>query len=214
VLDYLPLNVGWGGSVQDKWGATYFHANSSFNPTGAFSKDSDFAAASYSPKAKANYVIVQPSADRVQTIYKEWTVKLHGDGQWANGPLISNEQYAMGGTAGVRGYQDGEAYGDTGWRVTIEPQTPGLNIGMFGNDGSEAPCWLYGSVFMDYGQIYLLEPAPGATWRQEFWGAGFGLTATIGNHLDARLSVGFPLISDSQTEVGDMRCYFAIGAQF
>ena len=41
-----------------------------------------------------------------------------------NGPLFSNEQYAMGGTAGVRGYQDGQAYGDTGWRFSIEPQTP------------------------------------------------------------------------------------------
>jgi hemolysin activation/secretion protein/AraC-like DNA-binding protein len=213
-LEYLPLNIGWGGSVPDKWGATYFNANSSFNPTTAFSEDVDFAANSYSPKAKAGYVIIQPSADRLQTIYKEWTVKLHADGQWANVPLISNEQYAMGGLAGVRGYQDGEAYGDTGWRLSIEPQTPDLNIGMFGNDGGEEPCALRGSVFMDYGQLYLLDPQPGMKWRQEFWGAGLGFTATIGNHLDMRVAVAFPLISDTQTYVGDMHCYFAIGAQF
>ena len=104
--------------------------------------------------------------------------------------------------------------GDTGWRLTIEPQTPDLNIGMFGNEGGEEPCVLRASVFMDYGQIYLLDPQPGMKWRQEFWGAGLGFTATIGNHLNMRVAVAFPLISDTQTYVGDMHCYFAIGAQF
>ena len=41
---------------------------------------------------------------------------LSANGQWADGPLISNEQFAMGGLAGVRGYVDGQAYGDKGWR--------------------------------------------------------------------------------------------------
>ena len=62
-------------------------------------------------------------------------------------PLFSNEQYAMGGTAGVRGYLNGEAYGDTGWRISIEPRTPQVNIGMAGNEGDEVPFWLRGSVF-------------------------------------------------------------------
>ena len=65
----------------------------------------------------------------------------------------------MGGTPGVRGYTDGEAYGDTGWRATIEPQLPPLDLGMFGNEGGEEPCWLRGSVFMDYGETYRLESA-------------------------------------------------------
>ena len=150
-LDYLPLNAGWSGSVPDKFGATFFNANASFNPFSVFSKNSDFAQVAYSSKARADYVIVQAGADREQKIYKDWSVKLHADGQWADGPLFSNEQYAMGGTAGVRGYPDGEAYGDDGWRVTVEPQLPPLDIGMFGNEGGEEPCWLRGSVFMDYG---------------------------------------------------------------
>ena len=110
----------------------------------------------------------------MQAIYKDWSVKLHADGQWANGPLISNEQFAMGGTAGVRGYQDGEAYGDTGWRISIEPRTPQLNIGMAGNEGDEVPCYVRGSVFMDYGAIYDVGNVPaGFAQRAEYWGTGF-----------------------------------------
>ena len=82
----------------------------------------------------------------------------------------------MGGTAGVRGYQDGEAYGDTGWRVSIEPQTPLINIGMVGNEGHEEPCWVRGSVFLDYGEIYLLEPTsrPAAASQRDILGRGLG----------------------------------------
>ncbi len=70
---------------------------------------------------------------------------------------------------------------------------PALNIGMFGNEGSDEPCWLRGSVFMDYGELYLLDPPAGAQGRRQFWGAGWAVTANIGSHLDARLSMAFPL---------------------
>ena len=117
---------------------------------------------------------MQAGADRQQTLYKDWTVKVHADGQWADGPLFGNEQYAMGGVTGVRGYTDGEAYGDEGWRVMIEPQLPPLDIGMFGNEGSEEPCWLRGSVFMDYGETYLLDPPSGGSGPPEILGRWLG----------------------------------------
>jgi len=213
-VDYLPLNAGWSGSIPDKLGTTFFNANANFNLLPGFSKDADFSRAAYSAKARADYVIIQGGAERQQKIYKDWSVKLHADGQWANGPLFSNEQYAMGGTAGVRGYPDGEAYGDEGWRVTIEPQLPPLDIGRFGNEGSEEPCWLRGSVFMDYGETHLLDPQPGGSGRQKFWGVGWGVTANIGTHLDGRIAMAFPLTATPQTPAGGIHIYFGIGAQF
>jgi hemolysin activation/secretion protein len=213
-VDYLPLNAGWGGSLPDKFGATFFNAAANFNPFAVFSKDADFSSASYSTKARANYVTVQAGADRQQTLYKDWTVKVHADGQWADGPLFGNEQYAMGGVTGVRGYTDGEAYGDEGWRVMIEPQLPPLDIGMFGNEGSEEPCWLRGSVFMDYGETYLLDPPSGGSGRQKFWGVGWGVTANIGTHLDGRIAMAFPLTATPQTPVGGIHIYFGFGGQF
>jgi hemolysin activation/secretion protein/AraC-like DNA-binding protein len=213
-LDYSPLNAGLGGSVPDKFGTTFFNANANFNPFLIFSKSSDFAQSSYSTKTRADYFVLQAGADRDQKIYREWSVKLHADGQWADSPLFSNEQYAMGGTTGVRGYADGEAYGDEGWRVTIEPELPPMNIGMFGNEGDEGPCWLRASVFMDYGEIYLLDPQPGGNGRQKFWGAGWSLTASIGSHLDGRIAMGWPLTATAQTRAGDFHVYFAVGAQF
>jgi hemolysin activation/secretion protein len=235
VLDYFPLNVGLSGSAPDSLGTTFFNAQVNFNVLPGFSGDGDFAKVIGTTNAiHSHYVTVQVGADRVQTIYHDWSVKLHADGQWANTRLFSNEQYAMGGSAGVRGYLDGVAYGDTGWRVSIEPQTPLMNIGMVGNEGQEVPLWIRASAFMDYGQIHLLDGAafaevsslngpvigtlPGNPSRLSFWGTGFSLTANIGNHLDARFTLAFPLI-DPAGRSGfspgrNMHVYFGVGAQF
>jgi hemolysin activation/secretion protein/AraC-like DNA-binding protein len=213
-LDYLPLNAGFSGSVPDKLGTTFFNASASFNPFSIFSKSSDFAQAAYSPKARADYFVIQAGADREQKIYKGWSLKLHADGQWADSPLFSNEQYAMGGTSGVRGYANGEAYGDEGWRVMIEPELPPWDIGMFGNEGDEEPCRVRASLFMDCGEIFLLDPQPGGISRQDFLGVGWAVAANIGSHLDGRIAMGWPLTATAQTRTGDFHIYFAVGAQF
>ena len=174
-----------------------------------------FSGVAYTTNARPNYVTLQLGADRVQTIYKDWSVKLHADGQWANGALFSNEQFAMGGTTGVRGYTDGEAYGDTGWRFSIEPQTPLINIGTIGNEGHKEECWIRSSVFMDYGRIYTFFDTPAVPGKKmSFWGAGWSLTANLGSHLDARLTIACPLLRTPLTPVGDVHIYFGIGAQF
>ena len=239
-LDYFPLNVGLSGSASDQWGTTFFNGQANFNVLPIFSEESQqftttnmvgtnaikktisqivhghsLSGLAYTANARSDYVTLQLGADRVQTIYKDWSVKLHADGQWANGALFSDEQYALGGSASVRGYTDGEFYGDTGWRFTIEPQTPPFNIGMVGNEGHEEPCWLRSSVFMDYGEAYLLEkPAAGASDRARLWGVGWNLTANIGTHLDARLTIACPLLATALTPVGDVHFYFGVGAQF
>ncbi len=210
-LDYLPFNLGWGGSAPDRWGTTFFNVQGNFNLLPGFAHDGDFAKASYTTNARAQYVTVQMSANRVQKIYHDWDVLLRADGQWANTPLFSNEQYAMGGNAGVRGYGEAESYGDSGWRVAVEPRTPLIDVGMV--DGN-VPMWLRSSVFLDYGETYLLESQASSVNRLQFLGTGWTLTANIGDHLDARLTVGCPLIGNAQTHSGDIHIYFGVGAQF
>src|SRR5438270_5741570 len=103
----------------------------------------------------------------------------------------------MGGAGGVRGYTDGEAYGDSGWRISMEPQSPPINIGSFGNEGHIEPCWLHASAFLDYGEIFLADRAAAAGLeRRNFLGAGTALSVNVGIHIDARLTVAWPLLTD------------------
>ena len=221
VLNYLPVNIGLNGSYPDAHGTTYFNVQGNVNVP-VLSGDRAFMIATTNFAASAEYATVQAGMDRLQTIHGNWTLKLHADGQWANGPLFNNEKFAMGGVSGVRGYSDGEQYGDEGWRVSIEPQTPLKQIAAVGTDNT--PLWVRSSVFLDYGHIYLLDPyyallkVQGGHVQQTFCGVGWSLTGNIGSHLDARLTVGVPLITDEflphGTRAGDVHIYFGIGAQF
>jgi len=228
-VEYFPLNVGLDGSVPDSYGTTLFNAQVNFN-VASIGSYSDLAySAGVRPvvstnssgtvttntaanQARDHFVTVQAGMSREQRLYKDWTVLLRADGQWADAPLFSNEQYGMGGVSGVRGYQDGDQYGDTGWRVAIEPRTPLMKLGMVDGD---IPFWVRASVFMDYGETYLLQKV--TTTSQDnarFWGWGGSLTANIGSHLDGRLTIAFPLISSTATPAGSVHVYFGVGAQF
>ena len=229
-VDYFPLNVALNVSKPDKWGVTYFNAQANYNiasvgslsdlaysaggvPT-IYTNSHTHTLATNLPtnRARNNYFTVQAGVTREQRLYKDWTCLLKADGQWASCPLFSNEQYAMGGSAGVRGYSDGEAYGDGGWRVSIEPRTPMINIGMVDGD---KPFWLRGSVFMDYGQTYLIQQiSAGSSTSESFWGVGSSLTANIGTHLDGRLTLALPLLATAMTRALDLHFYFGVGAQF
>ena len=241
---YLPVNLGVNGSIPDSWGVTFFNAQANCDLTtfGGYSarvnggtnvshSSGGLAKVAGASNVRDHYLTIQAGADRQQRIYKEWTVKLHADGQWANGRLFSNEQFGLGGTAGVRGYQDGQAYGDTGWRLSIEPQTPLVNIGMVDGD---VPFWFRASLFMDYGHLYLLGGGyftrlaylngPVLAHKStdptdlDFWGAGWAFTVNIGNHIDGRFAMGFPLtnpgVAHDWSSLGDMHFYFTVGAQF
>lgn len=214
-LNYLPLNLGVNSTIADPLGTTFFNATLNFNPFVIGSGNDDFAKApyaSYSTNAHANYVTILSGVSRDQALGKSWSLRMHADGQWASTPLISNEQFALGGTAGVRGYPEGAAYGDTGWRLTIEPRTPQVNIGMVDGD---LPFWVRASTFVDYGEAYRLGATPGSNVESvQMLGVGSGVTANIGNHLDARLTVAWPLLTTPTTTAGSIIVYFAIGAQF
>ena len=55
---------------------------------------------------------------------------IRADGQWAGQPLISTEQFGIGGVNSVRGYHEGEVFGDTGWHMSLEQKTPPHIVGM------------------------------------------------------------------------------------
>jgi hemolysin activation/secretion protein len=142
--------------------------------------------------------------------WTNWTTSLHLDGQWASSPLISNEQYGLGGVNSVRGYREGQVFGDTGWRAGLEQQTPPQVIGMVYRNH---PLTVRGTVYMDYGETYLLDPQ-GRPGRTPLWGTGFGFVAAIGATWEARFLFSMPLLSYGETKSGQPRFDFGLSAQF
>lgn len=207
---YLPFTLRWDVSRPDKWGSTSFNLNNSVNVAGILDDGEAFRRTVYSAKATGTYVTAGAGLTRVQRLHEDWSLLLRADGQWANEPLLSNEQFGLGGLSGVRGYRDGQEYGDTGWRATIEPRAPEVELGMVEN----WPMRLRSSVFLDYGERYLLEPAPSRASTTRMLGTGFTAAVTIGEAIDFRIGAAWALRDLPGVTAGSMRIYFGLGIMF
>jgi hemolysin activation/secretion protein len=210
-LEYVPVTLRWDGDLPDKYGSTSFGLSYSGNVLYSNGR-SNLQAIANSGRASGYWQMAGASVAREQAIHGEWKLALRADGQWASEPLISNEQFGVGGINGVRGYREGEVLGDEGWRITSELKTPSHRIGYVGS-GKGYPLMVRASAFFDYANTYLLEPN-GQPGRTPLCGTGLGGAFTVGPNFEGRLLFGWPLMNTRNTESGQLRVAFALNAQF
>jgi hemolysin activation/secretion protein len=208
-LDYFPLAFRYDATLRDRFGFTSFGLGLGVNAWYSGTLN-NLKAITGSKESTGNWVTLLPSMSRDFLIHTNWTLSLHAEGQWADEPLISNEQFGIGGVNSVRGYHEGEVFGDTGWRFSSELKSPPQVIGtVYG----KALLTVRGSIYMDYGEVYLLDPQ-GRSSRYPLWGTGFGAMASIGPHFDVRFLCSFPLLGTTTTEAYQPRFNFGLSAQF
>ena len=207
---YLPLSLEAGYSQSDAGG----NLSANLGVSGNFVVSSlEFAALAYSPLAKSGWAKAYGSITRDQRVFKEWSLLLRASGQAATGPLISTEQFPVGGLNSVRGYDEGDEYGDSGWFGSIELRTPNV-LAHIPTIADFAPVWLRGSAFVDGGQRFLLDAPAAVRSTTSLCGTGVGISANLDNHLDLRIAVGWPLLDSANTHAGEPHAYFSLGGQF
>ena len=207
-LSYLPLTVGFDVAWRDLVSSTTLSVSGSYNLLTGDATEQDFS--NLLTNAASSFGKLNLSLTHEQKLGRGWSALLRAGGQVSFGPLISNEQFALGGMGTVRGYHEGEDYGDSGWFVSLEPRTPLVDLGMV--DG-KLPMWVRASAFVDYGERYLEEPLPGLKPRAGLWGVGCAVSANVGNRFDVRLALGVPLLDTPTTCAGNPRILFTVGTQ-
>lgn len=215
-LHYLPLSFGWSGAKPDRWGGTTLNFNENIFFSALSSARTDFQTVAGAAAAGGNYTDITAGLTRRQNLYQDWNLQARVNGQWSSAPLIANEEMPLGGTAGVRGYQEGEIYGDEGWRALFDLNAPAIEVGEFPVDdkGGNVPAMLRSSVFTDYGEAWLIDRPASADRAYSEWGAGAALFLTAGEHFYARLTAAWALENTLLTRAGEARVYFNIGWQF
>jgi len=207
---YFPLNAGLEFAETDTSGSAAMNAGLSGNLAGG---SADCAGMAYSKQAKVLFAKAILGARRDQELPGGMALLARANGQAATGALINSEQLAIGGINSARGYYEGDEYGDAGWCGSLELRSPYFATRVAALRRS-VPAWVRASVFTDFGQRFLLEPAVDNTSARRLWGAGFGLSANINNHVDARMVIAWPLLQSANSLPGDVRAYFTIGCQF
>jgi hemolysin activation/secretion protein len=207
---YIPVNGGLDFSEMDGQGATAANLSVAGNFAGS---DAAFAALAYSSRAQAVFGKTALTVSREEKLPAGYSFFVRAGGQAASGPLINNEQLAVGGLNSVRGYYEGDQYGDCGWSGSVELRSPYWGAQIAALPGY-VPAWLRASVFTDCGQRILLAAPDGTEPSLWLLGAGFGLSANLNNHLDARMTIAWPFSTTPNTTRYDMHAYFSIGGQF
>jgi len=208
-LEYLPLSLSYNGSWHTEPGTLAGGLGISGNAWYSGSLN-NLQAVTSSTRSTGHWVILTPSLSWQFSIYTNWLTTLRADGQWASEPLISSEQFGAGGVNSVRGYHEGQVFGDNGWHISLEQLTPPHVVGVvYGN----TPLILRGTVYMDFADTYLLDPQgrPGST---ALWGTGFGGVASIGPHWETRFLFSLPLLGTTTTTAYEPFFNFALTAQF
>jgi hemolysin activation/secretion protein len=218
---YLPLGLNYNASLNNFMGtatlglslsANLWYSSSTLYPssTNNLYGVKSLQGITGSSESSGHWVILRPSFSQNIIIHTNWVMTFHADGQWASEPLISTEQFGIGGVNSVRGYHEGEVFGDTGWHLSLEQQTPPLVVGMVHGNQSLI---FRGSVYMDLAKAYLIDPE-GRPGNIELWGTGFGFTASVGSHWQARFLFSVPLIGTSITPSDQPYFNFALTSQF
>ncbi|MGL4884400.1 MAG: ShlB/FhaC/HecB family hemolysin secretion/activation protein, partial [Waterburya sp.] len=119
------------------------------------------------------------------------TIFLRSELQLAADPLISTEQFSLGGATTVRGYRQDALLTDSGFSATAELRLPIARLPQINGT-------LQFSPFIDFGTGWNADGE--ATEFNTLVGTGFGLLLQTEEDLSARLDWGIPLINDDSED--------------
>lgn len=112
--------------------------------------------------ATANYDIWRMDGSKAWTLKRGWMIVTSLDGQYTNQPLVSGEQFFLGGAHSVRGFPEQTVSGDRGFRISTELYTPEI-----------APAQKL-LLFIDQGKYWFLDPQTGDVPQNYLASTGIG----------------------------------------
>ncbi|MBW1796894.1 MAG: ShlB/FhaC/HecB family hemolysin secretion/activation protein [Deltaproteobacteria bacterium] len=144
-------------------------------------------------------------ADLDYTLPKNWQLRSRFAGQVANEPLISGEQFGLGGAHSVRGFDEREISGDNGYQFNFEVWTPPIvhNVRLL--------------AFFDTGRRNLDDPHPGQVAGESISSIGMGLRWYWKSYLSISLDAAHVLNGingDDVTKTGDDKVHFNVFVRF
>jgi hemolysin activation/secretion protein len=158
---------------------------------------------------RAVFTKVTLDVSRYQGISNEWGVYVAAMGQYAANPLLSAEEFRVGGARFGRAYNPSEISGDDGAALLAE-----LQYGRFIESPVLRSFQLYG--YYDIGAVWDEDLVQGSN-RDSASSTGIGARLSFVHDLYAGLEVAYPVNSDitgRKSERDDPRAFFYLSANF
>jgi hemolysin activation/secretion protein len=206
-VSYVNWSLAYQGAMRGDDSTLDLNLAANFGLRGFINSPDEFAYNRYN--AEPNYFYLRGGFRYVRALPFPGSLVARLDGQLAFEPLISNEQFAIGGAESVRGYLEAEQLGDRGLSGTLEWDSPQLPP-VWGD-------WLggsYGLLFVDGGVVSIIDALPGQDASTNLLSAGAGVRLLPFDGLVANLDWAYPFLTANPTQAGDWRMLFQVKYDF
>jgi hemolysin activation/secretion protein len=205
-ITYAPFTLGWDGSWLGTAQTTRLGVAFNFHVRGLVGDEQEFADKRF--RGRPGYAFLRGTASHSRSWDSGWALAVRGSWQLAGQPLISNEQFAIGGVDTVRGYLESAASGDRGLALSLEATTPN-----YAKQLGAALDEFRLLAFLDGGQVRVIDPIT-ATDRYTLAGAGIGMRLKAWGGVSAALDWAVALKEINNTRRHDSRVYFRLAYEF
>jgi hemolysin activation/secretion protein len=203
-IQYGILNAGWGLNFFGEEHTTAIDVLGVFAPRFLGNDPVEFE--NKRTGARPSFAYLGVSLSQENELPGDIRLRFSGRVQLADSPLISNEQFSLGGVLSVRGYLESQEFMDNGYSGQLELLSPDW--------GSRVPGVTSGRLFAfaDAGGGMLQDPLPEQDDDFFLWSAGVGLRALLWRHLAPEIQWAFPFVdsADESIQSGDSRWHFNV----
>lgn len=220
-VTYYPVVASYGATFQDEKFTTQFNAGITYNIRTLSSPWDEFDAKRF--KASPSFTHFNMDVSHTQELPEGFQLYGKVQGQIADGPLVSSEQFSLGGLDTVRGYLESEVLGDNGAVANFELRTPNVGSMLQGELKSETGDgkprfvtfndWRF-FTFMDGGYASIQQPLPGQESSFVAWSYGVGTRFKTLEYFNGMVAFSVPGVTQAYTHANSPRVNFRIWGEF
>ena len=220
-VTYYPVVASYGATYQTEKFTTQLNAAVTYNMR---TPSSDWIAfdnkRSYSSASFAHLNVDLAHTQELPEGFQFWG-KVQG--QVSDGPMVSSEQFSLGGQDTVRGYLESEVLGDHGIAGSIELRTPdvgpALQKQMKDETGQGAPRFTtFNEVrffgFADAAHATVLRPSSEQQSEFDIWSYGAGTRFKVFDGFNGMIAYSVPMVTQAYTHGGSSRVNFRLWGEF
>jgi hemolysin activation/secretion protein len=220
-VTYVPLVGSYGATWQGDGYQIQLNSTITAGLRGFGSLPAEFDAKRFD--ATANFISLRSDVSYTRDLPDGWQLFLKGQGQVTDQPLVSSEQFSLGGLDTVRGYLESESLGDFGGSATVELRSPSfasyftqmLPANAKGESEKFNPIdeWKV-FAFSDIGRVRIFDPLAEQQEQFDLASYGFGTRVKVMKYSNGLFLVAVPLTTQQVTIAHRPRVSFRVWGEF
>jgi hemolysin activation/secretion protein len=220
-ITYYPLSATYGATFQHEGALSQFNLGLTGSLRGLGSDFQEFI--DKRSNSNASFFHLNADFSHTRELPEGFQAFSRVKVQIADGPLVSSEQFSVGGLDTVRGFFESEVIGDNGWAATVEIRTPDIAAWLQNHFKDEtgmkpAPINTFNEfrffTFMDAGMATIYEPLAEQESRFELWSFGIGSRFKMFDYLNGMVALALPASAQGFTRTRGHRVLFSAGGEF